>query len=392
MVVLDEADRENEGDLVLAAAHATPEQIAFIIRHTSGILCAPMPGARADRLALPQMVVANTERHQTAFTVPVDLIDGNTTGISAADRCRTLRALADPASRPDHFARPGHVFPLRARAGGVLERAGHTEAAIDLAELAGVEPVMVIAEIVTPDGAAADRATLERFATEHRLPTVTIEELVDHRLTHADDVVEVAEAMLPTRHGQFRARLFRTGADGAQHLALVSGDITHAGPVLVRLHSECCTGDALASLRCDCGDQLDAAMTEIARAPAGVLLYQLGHEGRGIGLAAKLQAYALQDQGLDTVDANLQLGLPVDGRDFTAAARVLRALGIREVCLLTNNPDKLAAVRRGGYPRVQRRPLQAAWRPDNATYLATKRDRLGHLPAQGQPRSFVEAR
>lgn len=383
VVVLDDADRENEGDLVLAAATATPEQLAFLIRHTSGILCAPMTDERADQLELPLMVTDNTERHRTAFTVSVDLIEGTTTGISAADRCATVRALADPAARPEQFARPGHVFPLRARPGGVLERPGHTEAAVDLAQLAGVPPVMVIGELMTPDGRVAGREEIAQFVAEHGLASVTIAELVAHRRATAGsdqsasaDVTEIARAAMPTRYGRFQARLLRS-ADGAEHLALVRGDLT--GEVLVRVHSECHTGDALGSLRCDCGDQLAAALAEIDRAGSGVLLYQFGHEGRGIGLGAKLRAYALQDLGFDTVDANIQLGLPVDGRDFRAVPKVLRALGVERVCLLTNNPDKLAAVRRGGYPDARRRGLPVRWHAENTRYLATKRDRLGHL-------------
>lgn len=350
VIVLDGTDREDEGDLVLAAAGATPEWLAFMIRHTSGILCVPMTDERADALALPLMVADNTDRHRTAFTVSVDLIEGTTTGISAADRCATVRALADPASRPEWFARPGPVFPLRARPGGVLERPGHTEAAVELAHLAGLPPVMVIGELMCPDGRVADRAEIARFAAAHQLVTVTIAELVAYRRAGGTGVTEVAQAAMPTRHGRFRARLLRT-ADGVEHLALVRGELH--GEVLVRVHAECHAGDAFGSLGCDCGDQLDTALAEIDRAGAGVLLYQFGRADRGNNLATVLRAHTRRDPDPTGTDQ----ARSAVGRDLQVVPRLLRALGVTQVCLLTSDPDELAVVRRGGYPHARRRPL-----------------------------------
>ncbi|HZI98894.1 MAG TPA: bifunctional 3,4-dihydroxy-2-butanone-4-phosphate synthase/GTP cyclohydrolase II [Actinomycetales bacterium] len=378
VVVLDDEDRENEGDLVLAACSATPGWLAFVVRHSSGIVCAPMEGARADRLGLPLMVERNHEAMGTAFTVSVDAGSGVTTGISAADRARTLQLLARDDVTEDDLARPGHVFPLRARAGGVLERPGHTEAAVDLVGLAGLPPVGVIAELVSDDGSMRRAASCREFCDEHGLALISIADLV--RYLRQPDPRRVATTRLPTEHGEFTAHAFADPVDGAEHVALVVGDVADRDePVLVRVHSECLTGDVLGSLRCDCGPQLHASMEAVAAEGSGVVVYLRGHEGRGIGLGAKIAAYALQDDGADTVDANLHLGLPVDARDYGAAARVLDDLGVRTVRLLTNNPAKLEGLRAHGVDVRERVPLDLPAHAESLRYLTTKRDRLGHL-------------
>ena len=382
VLVVDSAEREDEGDLVLAAALATPEQLAFIVRHSSGVVCAPMTGADLDRLALPPMTAVNEDRKGTAYAVTVDARDGVTTGISAADRARTLRVLADPATAAGDLTRPGHVLPLRAAPGGVLQRAGHTEAAVDLARLAGLPPVGVIAEVVDEDGSMARLPRLRRFAAEHDLALISIADLAAHRRRTEQLVERVADTVLPTPHGSFRAVAYRDAIDGGEHVALVMGDVAGGGGVLARVHSECLTGDVFGSLRCDCGSQLQQALAAVAEEGRGVVVYLRGQEGRGIGLAHKLRAYQRQDAGSDTVDANVELGLPVDARDYGTGAQVLRDLGVASVRLVTNNPDKVRALERYGVQVEERVAQPVAANPHNRAYLRTKRDRMGHdLPS-----------
>ncbi|MFZ5872111.1 MAG: bifunctional 3,4-dihydroxy-2-butanone-4-phosphate synthase/GTP cyclohydrolase II [Actinomycetota bacterium] len=383
VVVVDDVERENEGDLVMAADAMTAEWMAFIVRHTSGVVCVPMTGDALDRLRVPLMTPQNEERMRTAYTVTVDARVGVTTGISAADRTRTVRVLADPVSTADDLVRPGHLLPLRARDGGVLVRPGHTEAAVDLARLAGRQPAGVIAELVEDDGSMRRGPGCRAFADEHGLAMVSIEDLVAYRRRHDHLVDRVAATRLPTRHGPFTAIGYSDRLDGSEHMALVAGELTggtlaDGDRVLVRVHSECLTGDVLGSARCDCGPQLEASLAAVAEAGRGVVVYLRGHEGRGIGLLAKLQAYALQDAGLDTVDANLELGLPADAREYAAAAQVLADLGVRSVRLLTNNPTKVGALQRYGVDVVERVPLAVGVGPENVRYLRTKRDRMGH--------------
>ncbi|MFC5138331.1 bifunctional 3,4-dihydroxy-2-butanone-4-phosphate synthase/GTP cyclohydrolase II [Actinomycetospora rhizophila] len=386
VVVTDDADREDEGDLVLAADAATPEQLAFVVRHSTGIVCVPMSGPRADALALPPMVDDNGDPHGTAFTVTVDHEDTGT-GVSAADRSRTVRALADTRTRPAELRRPGHVFPLRARDGGVLVRAGHTEATVDLLRLAGREAVGVIGEMVDDDGTMLRGAALTRFAAEHDLPVVAISDLVRHRLATERFVEHVATSAMPTAFGAFRAVAYRSTVDGTEHLALVHGDAAAAARTprgaLVRVHSECLTGDILGSLRCDCGAQFEQAMRAVAAEGAGVLVYLRGHEGRGIGLAHKIRAYELQDTGMDTVDANTAQGLPVDTRTYGTGAQILADLGVTRLRLITNNPAKYRGLAGHGVEILERVGLPAAAGPDNLRYLRTKQERLGHLVALG---------
>ena len=380
VIVTDDKDRENEGDLIMAADAATTESLAFFLEHTSGVICAALPGSRLDELDLPLMVSDNQEAQRTAFTVTVDLARGITTGISASDRARTLRALADPHAVAGDFVRPGHILPLRSRPGGVLERPGHTEASVDLARLAGRQPAGVLSEVVTPDRhAMARRPELEALALAHGLPMVTIAELRRHRLRTERHIRQVAEAPLPTRHGTFTCQAWRSEIDGVDHLALVMGDPSGGDPVLVRVHSECLTGDVFGSRRCDCGSQLDDAMAAIADAGRGVIVYLRGQEGRGIGIASKLQAYELQDGGHDTVDANLHLGLPVDSREYGTAAKVLLDLGVERMRLITNNPAKCDDLGAYGIEISERVALPARPTPENITYLETKRRRMGHL-------------
>ncbi|MEV4100400.1 bifunctional 3,4-dihydroxy-2-butanone-4-phosphate synthase/GTP cyclohydrolase II [Nonomuraea sp. NPDC049649] len=378
VVVVDDENRENEGDIIFAAAKATPELLAFTIRYTSGVICVPMEGQDLDRLGLPLMVQDNQERLRTAYTISVDARDGITTGISAADRAKTIRALADSATEPDELVRPGHIFPLRYREGGVLVRRGHTEAAVDLARLAGLAPAGVLAEVVNDDGTMARLPELRAFADEHGLALVSIEQLVDHRRRTENMVTRVAETKLPNEHGLWRAYGYSSALDGGEHVALVLGDLGDGEDVLVRAHSECLTGDVFGSLRCDCGVQLDRAMAAIAEEGRGVIVYLRGHEGRGIGLLAKLRAYSLQDAGVDTVDANVELGLPVDAREFSNAAQILADLGIKGVRLLTNNPAKMAGMDGYGIKVLGREPMPVAVNPYNTRYLQAKRDRLGH--------------
>jgi 3,4-dihydroxy 2-butanone 4-phosphate synthase / GTP cyclohydrolase II len=379
VVVVDDADRENEGDLIFAAEKATPELMAFMVRHTSGFICAPLTEADADRLELPPMYHTNQDRRGTAYTVTVDAREGVSTGISAADRAHTIRLLADPLTNAADLARPGHVVPLRAKAGGVLRRAGHTEAAVDLALLAGLRPAGVLCELVNDDGTMMRVPDLEIFAKEHGLVLISTADLVAYRRRTERQVERVAEARLPTEYGEFRVYGYRAAPDGAEQIALVYGDLGAGEDVLVRVHSECLTGDVLGSLRCDCGPQLRAALGTVAQEGRGVVLYIRGHEGRGIGLLEKLRAYQLQDQGVDTVDANLRLGFPADARDYGTGAQVLYDLGVRSMRLLTNNPAKRAGLEGYGLRVVGRVPLAARTHPENVRYLRTKRDRMGHL-------------
>ncbi|MBV2354538.1 bifunctional 3,4-dihydroxy-2-butanone-4-phosphate synthase/GTP cyclohydrolase II [Streptomyces sp. J2-1] len=379
VVVVDDEDRENEGDLVIAAEKATPEIVAFMMSECRGLICVPMEGAELDRLLLPQMVQDNTESMKTAFTVSVDAsaAHGVSTGISAADRATTLRLLADGAAGPEDFVRPGHVFPLRARPGGVLTRDGHTEAAVDLARLAGLRPAGAIVEIAGEDGRMLRLPELVPFARKHGLTIISIADLIAYRRGAEPTVRREAVTALPTRHGTFTAYGYRA-ADGVEHVALVHGEIGDGEDVLVRVHSECLTGDVFASLRCDCGPQLDTALARVQEEGRGVVVYLRGHEGRGIGLMSKLRAYALQEQGHDTLDANLELGLPADARDYGAGARMLADLGVRSIRLMTNNPDKTEALLRHGIAVGGREPMPVKAGADNLRYLRTKRDRMGH--------------
>ena len=407
VIVVDDEDRENEGDLILAASAATPELLAFAVRHSSGLLCAPMTGRRADALELPLMVSRNRDPLRTAYTVSVDAAVGVTTGISAADRARTLQVLAGQESTPQDLIRPGHILPLRARDGGVLERPGHTEAAVDLTRLAGMAEVGMIVELVNDDGTMKRGLELRDFADEHSLVLISIEDLAAHRREHdpaphaqaapesrdgatpgPEQTPELTaeftpEITLPTAFGTFRA--FGARHDGAEHLVLVRGDVTTSEPVLTRIHSECVTGDVLGSRRCDCGHQLHEALTRIDAAGRGVLILLRGHEGRGIGLVEKLRAYALQEAGRDTVDANLELGLPVDARSYEIVPRLLEHLGVGAVSLLTHNPEKAAALRVAGIDVASLVQADTHVTAENLAYLTTKRDRLGHhlagLPA-----------
>jgi 3,4-dihydroxy 2-butanone 4-phosphate synthase / GTP cyclohydrolase II len=377
VVVTDDEDRENEGDLVIAAQDATPAVIAFMVRHTTGILCAPMTGERLDQLQIPLMTNDNTDAHQTAFTVTVDHVS-TSTGVSAADRSATVRALASAGSDAGHFQRPGHIFPLRGRPGGVLKRAGHTEASLDLARLAGKAEVAVISEIVNDDGSMARAADLRTFAQEHGLVMVSISDLVRYRRSTERVVQRSGDARLPTRHAEFDAVAYTSLLDGVEHLALVLGDVTVDEGVLVRVHSECLTGDLLGSLRCDCGSQLERSLEAIRDAGRGVLVYLRGHEGRGIGLGHKLRAYALQENGYDTIDANLGLGLPVDSREYGVGAQILVDLGVRRIRLITNNPQKYTGLSGYDLEILERVSLPTLVTPQNLQYLRTKRDRMGH--------------
>nr|WP_064569849.1 bifunctional 3,4-dihydroxy-2-butanone-4-phosphate synthase/GTP cyclohydrolase II [Gordonia sp. LAM0048] len=381
-VVVDDEDRENEGDLIMAAEAATTDHLAFFLEHTSGVICASMTADDLGRLDLPQMVATNEDRHRTAFTVSVDLVLGTTTGISARDRALTLKALASERSRPADFVRPGHVFPLQARPLGVVERPGHTEAATDLARLAGLAPVGVLSEVVSPDRRRmANGAELRKLARRHDLPVVSIAELITHRLRTETLVERLSSARIPTRYGTFTCHAFRSGLDGRVHLAYVMepSGTPCAQPVIARVHSECFTGDVFGSTRCDCGAQLDESLRLVGQAGEGVVVYLRGHEGRGIGLVHKLEAYALQDAGLDTVDANLALGLPVDAREYGVAAQILRALDMTRVRLITNNPDKRDRLSELGIDVVELVGTRSHVTADNLAYLETKRRRMGHL-------------
>ncbi|MEU0841689.1 bifunctional 3,4-dihydroxy-2-butanone-4-phosphate synthase/GTP cyclohydrolase II [Streptomyces sp. NPDC005962] len=380
VVVVDDEDRENEGDLVAAAETITPEIVAFMMNECRGLICAPMEEADLDRLRLPQMVAENTESMRTAFTVTVDATaeHGVSTGISAADRATTLRLLADPDITPGDFVRPGHIFPLRARPGGVLARDGHTEAGVDLARLAGLRPAAVICEIAGEDGVMLRLPDLVTFAHKHDLAIISIADLITYRRAAEPAVRREATTRLPTAFGDFQAYGYRATADGVEHIALVQGDIGDGEDVLVRVHSECLTGDVFHSLRCDCGPQLHAALERVTAEGRGVVLYLRGHEGRGIGLVSKLRAYQLQELGRDTLDANLELGLPADARDYAAGAEILADLGVRSLRLMTNNPEKTTALVRHGLRVSGREPMPVQAGEHNLRYLRTKRDRMGH--------------
>ena len=379
IVMVDDEDRENEGDLIMAAQFATPEKIAFIVRHSSGVVVAPLSGERCDELRLPLMVEHNTESHRTAFTVSVDMIEGTTTGISASDRSATLCALADPSATFASFARPGHIFPLRAREGGVLKRAGHTEAAVDLARMAGLQPAGIICEITNEDGSMSRLPQLIEFCKEHNLLLSSIAELIKYRRHNEKLVTRMGQAQVPTDWGNFTCTAFRSDIDDTEHLAFSMGDIQDGSPVLVRVHSECLTGDVFASRRCDCGPQLQSAMALIAREGRGIVVYLRGHEGRGIGIAHKIRAYSLQDGGLDTVDANTELGLPIDSREYGVGAQILADLGAHKLRLITNNPAKYGGIEGYGLEVVERVALNPIPTEENLKYLQTKRDRMGHL-------------
>jgi len=379
VVIVDDEDRENEGDFIMAAEFATQEKLAFIVRHSTGVVCAPLTGERCDDLRLPAMVDQNTESHRTAFTVSVDLMEGIATGISAADRAATLRALSDTSANYAAFARPGHIFPLRAREGGVLKRAGHTEAAVDLAKLAGCQPAGVICEIQNDDGTMARLDDLRAFCAQHNLLLSSIALLIEYRRHHERLVEFISSAPVPTEWGIFTCHAYRNTVDGIEHLAFTQGDISAPGSVLTRVHSECLTGDVFGSRRCDCGPQLAAAMQKISEEGRGVVVYLRGHEGRGIGIGHKIRAYSLQDEGFDTVDANVELGLPVDSREYGIGAQILADLGASELRLMTNNPAKYGGLEGYGLAVVERVSIEIASTPENEKYLRTKKERMGHL-------------
>jgi len=380
VVVVDDEDRENEGDLTLAAEKVTPEAINFMARFGRGLVCLPMTGERLDALRIPLMVQDedNSAKFGTAFCVPIEAKHGTTTGISAADRAQTILAAIDPKTRPEDLARPGHMFPLRAQPGGVLQRSGQTEAAVDLARLAGLFPAGVICEIMNEDGTMARTQELQSFCKEHGLRMITVKDLIEHRMRHERLVRKVAEANLPTRHGPFKVHAYESAIDREQHVALTLGEIRQDEAVIVRVHSQCLTGDIFGSSRCDCGEQLETALDVIAREGRGVLLY-LRQEGRGIGLVHKIMAYQLQDQGRDTVEANEALGFKPDQRDYGIGAQILAELGVRRMRLLTNNPRKFVGLEGYGLTIVERLPIEVPAHDQNRRYLRTKKEKLGHI-------------
>lgn len=390
LVVVDDEDRENEGDLIMAAEKATPEAINFMITHGRGLVCLPLSAERIDALQIPPMAAENTSEQGTAFHVSIGAKGKITTGISPADRCSTVLAAIDPATRPEDLSMPGHVFPLRARPGGVLERAGHTEAAVDLARLAGLEPAGVICEIISADGTMARRPELERFAAEHGLKMITVADLIKYRRRTERLVERTSKVTLPTRFGEFTGYGFESTVDGRTHMALVVGEVDGVDGVLVRVHSECLTGDVFHSLRCDCGAQLEEAMRRVQEEGRGVILYIVGHEGRGIGLANKLKAYELQEQGHDTVEANEALGFPADLRDYGIGAQILSDLGLCRIRLLTNNPKKIVGLEGYGLEVVEQVPLEVPACPTNYAYLRTKKDKLAHTLELGDAPSTTE--
>jgi len=378
IILVDDEDRENEGDFMVAAEKVTPEIINFMALHGRGLICLTLTEERCEELDLPQMVTKNTAKYGTAFTVSIEAKTGVTTGISAADRAHTIMTAIDENCGPDDIDRPGHVFPIRARRGGVLVRAGQTEGSIDLARLSGMTPAAVICEIMNPDGTMARMPELRVVARKFGLKIVTIADLVKYRMSHERLVTDVAQTSLPTRFGEFTAHAYRNEIDGQEHVALTLGAIDSEGPTLVRVHSECLTGDVFHSLRCDCGEQMESALTMIQREGRGVFLY-MSQEGRGIGLANKLLAYQLQDKGRDTVEANLELGFAPDLRDYGIGAQILVDLGIKEIRLLTNNPKKIVGLEGYGLKIIERVPVEVEARQENISYLRTKKDKLGHL-------------
>jgi 3,4-dihydroxy 2-butanone 4-phosphate synthase/GTP cyclohydrolase II len=394
VVVTDDASRENEGDLIIAAERVTPEAMAFLVRHTSGLVCVALTEERLEALQLPLMVAENNESQRTAFTVSVDYRHGTTSGISAADRSATLRALADPTSLPGDFVRPGHIFPLRGHKSGVLGRRGHTEAALELTRLAGLQPAGALCEIVSDDGGMVRGRELERFAQSYGFTLLSIEEIAAYRRSRERLVEHIGSARLPTKHGVFVAHAYRSLVDGHEHMALVRGEVSGAENVLVRVHSECLTGDIFASARCDCGEQLSAALARVAAEDRGVVVYLRGHEGRGIGLGRKLHAYRLQDQGRDTVEANVELGLPVDSRSYDVGAQILTDLGVTTMRLMSNNPAKFTELEGYRLKVVERVPLITQPTAENVRYLYSKQKKLGHklgLPAPLEGAGAVES-
>ena len=385
VIVVDDADRENEGDFIMAAEKATPEALNFMVTHGRGIVCMPVTQQRLDELRIPLMVSKNNESHGTAFAVSIDIQGRTTTGTSAFDRAATVRAIADTGLRPEEIRMPGHVFPLMAQEGGVLRRAGHTEATVDLARLAGLYPAGVLCEVLHPDGSMARLPELVRVAREHRLKLISIADLIEYRRHREHLVKRTAEAQIPTEHGEFTAISYENLVDGTTHVALVLGEIGDGERTLVRAHSECLTGDVFGSMRCDCGDQLHGAVAQIGKEGRGIVLYIRGHEGRAIGLTHKLRAYQLQEQGRDTVEANVELGFPADPRDYGIGAQILVDLGVRSMRLLTNNPAKRAGLEGYGLSIVERVPLETRPNPENIEYLRTKREKLGHLLGNLEP-------
>lgn len=379
IIMVDDEDRENEGDIIAAAEKCTPEVVNFMATHAKGLICMPMAGERLDQLEIQAMVVENTDNHQTAFTVSVDHVS-TTTGISAHERSATIKALIDPNSKPQDFRKPGHIFPLRYREGGVLRRTGHTEGSIDLAKLAGLYPATVICEIMSKDGTMARVPELLEFAKENSIKIITIADLIQYRRRKEKLVVRVADTKLPTAWGEFTAVAYESLLDGKEHLALVKGEWTEDEPILVRVHSECLTGDVFASLRCDCGEQLQTALAMIEKEGKGVFLY-MRQEGRGIGLVNKIRAYKLQDKGRDTVQANLDLGFPEDLRDYGIGAQILVDLGVRKMRMMTNNPKKIKGLEGYGLEVVERVPIEMPVKEENRRYLQTKKDKMGHILA-----------
>jgi 3,4-dihydroxy 2-butanone 4-phosphate synthase/GTP cyclohydrolase II len=385
VIVVDDADRENEGDFIMAAEKATPERLNFMVTHGRGIVCLPTTAQRLDELRIPLMVSKNNESHGTAFAVSIDVRARTTTGTSAFDRAATVRALADPELRPDDIRMPGHVFPLMAKEGGVLKRAGHTEATVDLARMAGLYPAGVLCEVLHPDGSMARMPELTNVAREHGLKIISIAHLIEYRRRREHLVSRTAEAQIPTEHGEFTAYTYQSLVDGMVHVALVLGEVGDGERILVRVHSECLTGDVFGSMRCDCGDQLQSAIAQVGKEGRGVILYIRGHEGRAIGLTHKLRAYRLQEQGRDTVEANVELGFAADPREYGIGAQILVDLGVRSMRLLTNNPAKRAGLEGYGLSIVERVPLETRPTAENIGYLRTKREKLGHLLENLEP-------
>jgi 3,4-dihydroxy 2-butanone 4-phosphate synthase/GTP cyclohydrolase II len=385
VIVVDDADRENEGDFIMAAEKATPERLNFMVTHGRGIVCLPATAQRLDELRIPLMISKNNESHGTAFAVSIDVQGRTTTGTSAFDRAATVRAIADPELRPEDIRMPGHVFPLMAKEGGVLKRAGHTEATVDLARMAGLYPAGVLCEVLHPDGSMARLPELTRVAQDHDLKMISIADLIEYRRRREHLVSRTAEAQIPTEHGEFTAYTYQSLVDGMVHVALVLGEVGDGERILVRVHSECLTGDVFGSMRCDCGDQLQSAIAQVGKEGRGVILYIRGHEGRAIGLTHKLRAYRLQEQGRDTVEANVELGFAADPREYGIGAQILVDLGVRSMRLLTNNPAKRAGLEGYGLSIVERVPLETRPTAENIGYLRTKREKLGHLLENLEP-------